>query len=132
SELSSQATGTDTQKQDFWLDKISFVNSIANSQGLDDTDYNTALTGTYIDTINPLANAILRDAIFGTISADTILGGLQNDYLFGGSGNDSMQGNAGNDTFIINQGDGADTITGYHNDDTVAFGTGITYAGLSI
>ncbi|MFO1242221.1 MAG: calcium-binding protein [Rickettsiales bacterium] len=81
-------------------------------------------------TINDVKQTITSSA--GTIGNDRIYGFDTNDTITGGKGNDYMEGGYGDDTFKINQGDGIDTIEGFVGNDTVVFGSGITFASLQL
>lgn len=71
-----------------------------------------------------------NDTISGLDGNDTILGYDGNDSLIGGKGNDSLDGGRNNDIYVVNQGDGADTVNGSLENDTIVFGTGITWTNL--
>src|SRR5215831_18238646 len=97
------------------------------------------------DTLSGLAG---NDTLFGLAGNDTLLGGVGNDTLDGGAGNDTLIGGAGNDTllggvgndvFNYTIGDGADTVNGGADFDTLnIIGTAgndalaVTFNGTSI
>ena len=70
-----------------------------------------------------------------TAGNDTITGFDTDDTFDGGAGNDRVIDSWGADTYLVSTGDGADRINDYSGagwTDTVAFGAGITWAGLSL
>ena len=60
-----------------------------------------------------------NDSIYGGSGSDSLVGYAGNDMLWGGTGNDTLLGGAGADKFIYESGDGADTIVGFDDKDTL-------------
>lgn len=90
------------------------------------------------DTLNGLGG---DDIIDGGTGDDVLIGGAGDDLLQGGAGNDTLVGSfgsdylvggAGADTFVVDADSGSDAISDFSDGDTVAFGTGISAAGVSI
>lgn len=59
------------------------------------------------------------DILFGLAGSDILNGGSGDDVLVGGRGNDLLNGGAGNDLFLYTIGDGADSVAGGADTDTL-------------
>jgi len=94
------------------------------------------LTGFYdIDgTGNELDNRIFggfgRNNISGGAGDDSLFGSFGNDTLTGGIGNDYLQGGFDDDTYLFNVGDGQDTIQEITGNDSLIFGSEVSYDQL--
>lgn len=120
-------------RSSYWLDLVPMINAAADSLGISDADYETALTGTHLDTITTLDLASLRNGSVqvGTAGDDTINTGIQKDYIVGGAGNDTISDAGGDDIYAYDAGDGIDVIldeqnrVGESENDLLLIGPGI-------
>ena len=103
------------------------------------TDAANTLSGTgEEDTLIGLAgNDILNglggnDFLDGGAGADLISGGAGNDTIVGGAGNDLLSGEAGSDLFLYTLGDGADSVDGGADVDTLSITGTVANDTLSV
>ncbi len=107
--------------------RIAYIETIEAGAGNDVIDLSG---GAYIDvTINGGAG---NDLLSSSNGNDTLNGGADNDILFGSTGSDMLNGGTGDDTYMFNVGDGNDTIVETAGLDYIAFGSGITFADLTL
>ena len=106
----------------------------ANSDVLVDIENFTGGSGNDTITGNAVANILI-----GGAGADTINGGAGDDTIVGGTGNDTLNGGANNDTFTYNMGDGAGSVDGGTESDTLNIVGGaaadtldVLYNGISL
>ncbi|MGE0424630.1 MAG: hypothetical protein AB7O88_20395, partial [Reyranellaceae bacterium] len=75
------------------------------------------------------------EILIGGGEVDTLQGGAGDDIYIGGLGNDTLVDSWGADTYLFADGDGADLIQDYGGTawtDTLSFGPGITWAGVTL
>jgi len=103
------------------------ISGLGGNDTLNGQELNDTLDGGTGNDI--LYGMVGNDALDGGAGNDKLYGGDGNDVLLGGIGNDTLDGGAGADIYRYSRGDGSDTVYA-RNEDSIAFGAGITPADL--